>query len=66
MFNTILDVLSRKPEDVLVNETNDCLKARRRQLINPDRFDLSIYDDYTKLTLAVIEIDPENLLTPDV
>lgn len=65
-LNTIPDALSRKPGDVPVDETDDRLRARRRPLINPDRFDPGMYDDCTKLTLAAAEIDPENLLTPDV
>lgn len=36
MLNTIPDALSRKPEDVLIDETDDCLKVYRRPLINPD------------------------------
>ena len=41
-LNTRPDTLSRKSEDVPGSATNDRLRARRKLLINPARFDSSI------------------------
>lgn len=50
-LNTIPEALSRKPEDMPQNETDDRLRARRRPLIDPTRFHPSMYEDCARLRL---------------
>lgn len=45
------EALSRKPEDMPQNETDDRLRARRRPLIDPARFHPSMYEDCARLRL---------------
>lgn len=55
-LNTMPDALSRKPEDVPLHAADDRLRARRRALIDPERFDPSIYeDDVARLELYTLD-----------
>jgi hypothetical protein len=56
-LNTRPDALSRKPEDTPRSEADDRLKARRRALIDPAKFDASIMSQILSEPLKLFALD---------